>query len=63
MANQNIVIVTLSKDRKILDTTGFISDEQFQKVLVEAKKKGCSVKTMGVVDAKFHRENNLPVEY
>jgi hypothetical protein len=63
MANQNIVIVTLSKDRKILDTTGFISDEQFQKVLVEVKKKDCSAKMMGAVDAKYHRDYNLPVEY
>lgn len=63
MTAQNVVIVTLAKDRKIVDTQGFISDEQLHKVMIEAKKKGCSVKTMGAGDAKYHRDYNLPVEY
>lgn len=62
MSDLNMVIITLAQDRKIVDTQGFISDDQFQKVMIEAKKKGCTVKTMNAGDAKYHRDYNLPVE-
>ena len=57
----NSVIVTLANNRKIIDTTPFVSDEQFQRVLMDAKKKSCTAKIMRAGDAKHHRDYDLPV--
>lgn len=63
MNSTNMVIVTLDKDRKILDTQNFISDDQFQKVMTEANKKGCTAKMLAAVNAKHYRDNNLSVDH
>lgn len=61
MNTMNMVIVTIASNRKILDTQAFISDEQFQKVMIDANKKGCMTKMMSASEAKYHRDYNLEV--
>lgn len=58
-----MVIVTIASNRKILDTQTFISDDQYQKIMVEANKKGCSVKMMSAGEAKYHRDYDLDVQH
>lgn len=52
----NYVIATIDSNKFISETTPFISDEQLQRVMIEARKKNCRVKIMSSADARYHRD-------
>lgn len=59
--SKDMVIAVVSQDKKILRIENFISDEQYQKMIVEAKKKNCRTKMLSRGDAKYHMDHDLPI--
>lgn len=59
--SKEIVAAMLNKERRVISYASFSCDEQLQRHLVEAKKKGQTIKTMQKSVAAEHLLTEEPV--